>query len=74
MYTYTTARAAERIGGSPGQINTKSGAHKMDCVRGSGGTSPGNVEILHARGLVEFINFENDRKCGLLAFFGSSFV
>ena len=27
--------------------NTKSGAHKMDCVRGSGGTPPGKFEILH---------------------------
>ena len=44
-------RAAERIGGGggggPGQIQ-KVGPHKMDCVRGVGGTPPGNFEMLHA--------------------------
>ena len=38
MKSMLLIRAAERIGG--GKANTKSGAHKMDCVRGSGGMSP----------------------------------
>ena len=33
--------------GGPGQIQ-KVGPHKVDCVRGSGGTFSGNFEILHA--------------------------
>ena len=37
----------ENWGGAPGQMQ-KVGPHKMDCVRGSGGTPPGNFEILHA--------------------------
>ena len=58
------------LGGAQGKYK-KWGPQNGLC---EGVMSPGNVEILHARGLVEFINFENDRKCGLLAFFGSSFV
>ena len=31
----------------PGQIQ-KVGPHNMDCARRSGGTPPGNVDMLHA--------------------------
>ena len=37
-------RWEEREEREGGQIQ-KVGLHKMDCVRGSGGTSPGNFEI-----------------------------
>ena len=33
--------------GGPGHTQ-KVGPHKIDCVGGSGGTPPGNFEILHA--------------------------
>ena len=30
------------------RANAKSGAHNIDCARGSGGTPPENFEVLHA--------------------------
>ena len=42
---YIITRAAERIGTAQGKY--KSGTHNIDRARGSGGTPPGNVEVLH---------------------------
>ena len=39
-------RTAERV--RRPRANTKSGARKLDCMRGVWGHAPGNFEILHA--------------------------
>ena len=49
IHTHTHMHTQGRRGdcGGPGQIENM-GPHKMVGVRGSGGTPPGNFEILHA--------------------------
>ena len=41
IYAWTLDRATERIGGTPGEIESR--AHYIDCVRGVWGHTPRNI-------------------------------